>query len=181
MIMSQNNQIPTHLEAGDTITQSELKELMIYDVSTGIFKYKTLRSGIRKDLIAGSLQNNGYHYIQICGRKYFAHRLAFLYVVGRWPADQVDHINDIKNDNRWCNLRDCTGSQNQANKSIQRNNTSGYKGVHKVGNRWRALIYYAGCKISLGNFSCKHTAAKQYNDAATKYHGDFACLNVLKR
>lgn len=94
---------------------------------------------------------------------------------------QVDHINGNKLDNRRSNLRLCNNSQNQMNKGLQSNNTSGYKGVtwRKDVNKWRAQIFFGGKNFVLGNFENKKDAAKAYNQKALELHGEFAKLNDI--
>jgi hypothetical protein len=93
----------------------------------------------------------------------------------------VDHINGDKLDNRKSNLRIVTSSQNAMNRGPQANNTSGYKGVTwvKQKNKWRAEIKAGKTKKHLGYFLCKHEAAKAYNTASLKYHGEHGYLNII--
>lgn len=93
----------------------------------------------------------------------------------------VDHINRNGLDNRLCNLRICSKKENTWNKGINKNNTSGYKGVYwqKEKNKWHARITKDGKVTFLGLFENKDVAAKEYNKAAKKYFGKFASLNVF--
>lgn len=96
--------------------------------------------------------------------------------------EQVDHINGDKLDNRKVNLRICTNSQNHMNKaktSIKK--SSKYKGVYWSceRERWRSDIKINKKKIHVGSFLDEDIAAKAYNEAALKYHGKFACLNIV--
>ena len=93
----------------------------------------------------------------------------------------IDHKNGVKVDNRRDNLRKSTNQQNQCNKGKQKNNTSGYKGVHlfKPTNKWAAAIKVHSKSISLGHYSNKIDAARAYNRAALTYHGEFARLNTF--
>lgn len=92
----------------------------------------------------------------------------------------IDHINRNALDNRKSNLRFCTKAENQRNRtSRQINNTSGYKGVTKVRNKWAARISHQSKRIHLGYFVNIHQAAEAYNQAALKYFGDFANLNKI--
>lgn len=95
---------------------------------------------------------------------------------------QPDHINRNRLDNRRCNLRPVTLSQNNCNRGIPSNNTSGYKGVwfDKCRGKWRGDIRVSGKKISLGYHDDPKEAVKAYNEAALKYHGEFAVLNEIK-
>ena len=94
----------------------------------------------------------------------------------------VDHINGNPLDNRKCNLRQCSNSQNQANSRIRIDNKSGYKGAYwrRKEKKWCAAIKKDGKVIYLGLFFCLIKAAKAYNEAAVKYHGEFARINIIK-
>lgn len=87
-----------------------------------------------------------------------------------------DHINGDGLDNRRCNLRVATFSQNSANRGKQRDNSSGFKGVYfyKNDNRWFAQIKVNQKAISLGRFASREEAHNAYAEAARKYYGEFA-------
>lgn len=91
----------------------------------------------------------------------------------------VDHINGDKLDNRRCNLRVCSKAENNRNRRISRNNTSGYKGVswHKDNQRWQAQIRAGGKVIPLGMFETAEAASDAYKAAATRLHGEFASFD----
>jgi len=94
------------------ITQKELKRLLIYDPRTGVFRWRINASARqRKGEVAGH-PRTGYIYIGIDYMIYGAHRLAFLYMTGMWPKEEIGHENDIRNDNRWRNLSEMTHKQN---------------------------------------------------------------------
>jgi len=105
-----------------------------------------------------------------------AHRLAWLYVTGSWPDFEVDHVNLDGTDNRWANLRLATSSQNQRNRRLQSNNTSGYKGVHKLKNNGKFLAYIKvhGKQKRLGIFDTAEQAYEHYVAAAEELHGEFS-------
>jgi len=97
-------------------------------------------------------------------------------VHGRWPAKYLDHINGIRNDNRLCNLREATQTENTRNQGKQKTNTSGLKGAgwHKGQKKWVAKIRIGTTDKWLGTFSSKEEAHAAYCEAAKKYHGEFA-------
>lgn len=106
------------------LTQERLKEAYHYDPESGAF---TRLSGIGKGKVyVGEGSANGYGYINISvdGKTYLSHRLAFLYQLGHYPEYLVDHINGIKHDNRWCNLRDVTHAVNSINSPKSRSKVS---------------------------------------------------------
>lgn len=156
--------------ANQDLTQKHLKSLFVYNKNTGIF-YKDGQPH-------GSTTVEGYIEIRISNHTYKAHRLAFLYVLGCWPKHQVDHINHIKNDNRWINLRECTQGENSRNQKKYKNNKSGYKGVswNKNHNKWVAQITYKRKVTYLGAFNCPKDAAEAYNKKAKELFGDFAYI-----
>lgn len=144
-----------------SVTQDQLKELLHYDPETGVFTNKVTRNPRAKQgAIAGSLNTLGYVVIQISMQKIHAHRLAWLYVYGCWPKNQIDHINRIRNDNRLCNLRDVTSSENIHNTSDNRKNTSGYRGVtwNRDRGKWQAQIMASKQYFHLGLYDSPEEA-----------------------
>jgi hypothetical protein len=103
-------------------------------------------------------------------------------VLNHFDGSDVDHINGNTLDNRLCNLRICTRSQNTQNANKKSNNTSGYKGVswHSHTKKWQVQLCANGKYISVGYFDDKIEAAKAYDNAAIKYHGEFSRLNFPK-
>jgi hypothetical protein len=97
------------------------------------------------------------------------------------PGFETDHINGDSLDNRKGNLRTCTMEQNKRNRRTGKNNTSGYKGVQwcKRSKKWKAGIMVNRKAIHIGLYQTKEAAAKMYNEAAIKHHGQFAKLNTL--
>jgi hypothetical protein len=158
------------------ITQKDLKSYLEYSPFTGKFFWIKKPA---KQIIVGSqagVNCNGYWYIGLLGKRYYAHRLAWFYMTGNWPQNQIDHINGNKSDNRWCNLREATGTQNQANRKLNKNSTSGYKGVHfcKRTKRWSAFIQFKGKNRFLGRFDTQKEAHLAYINAANNFFGKYA-------
>lgn len=91
-------------------------------------------------------------------------------------AVRVDHKD--RNPLNYCktNLRPCTFAQNMQNK-VQPTSKSGFRGVYKFKDKWQAIITHANTRVYLGCYSSANLAAKAYNTAAEKYHGEFAILN----
>ena len=92
---------------------------------------------------------------------------------------EVDHRDGNKLNNQKENLRICTHSQNGKNMPVFKNNTTGFKGVKKRSRKWVSEITADGKQIYLGYFTCPIEAARVYNAAAIKYHGEFANLNAI--
>ena len=166
------------------LTQERLREVIDYSPILGLFWHIKARRGVKVGSVAGSKHSHGYVCIRIDGRRYYAHRLAWLYVHGQFPPDdiEIDHENNIKYDNRLSNLRLATRSQNEANSRKRADNTSSYKGVvwHKRNRKWRAQIHKDRKCCFLGHFDDPAEAAKAYDEAAIKQYGDFAYLNFPK-
>ena len=159
------------------ITQCELKEVLDYNPDTGVFTWKkTVNSHAVVGSVAGNQGCSVYIRITIYKKKYAAHRLAFLYMTGNFPKNSIDHINRIKDDNRWANLRDATYSQNQSNKAKYKTNKSGYKGVVWIKQRkkWRAQISYMHKDIFIGYYTTPQEASEAYNKKAIELSGEFA-------
>jgi hypothetical protein len=100
------------------LTQAELKKYLRYYPDSGIF---TCPCPARWDKLLGTPNKLGYVYIMVRGRMYAAHRLAWLYVHGEFPKDEIDHINRIRGDNRICNLREATHKENCRNRDNRPN------------------------------------------------------------
>lgn len=114
-------------------------------------------------------------------RRESLHRVVFSLSGYLTHGGMIDHINQNKLDCRLENLRQCTRSQNVANRPLQKNSTTGYKGVYKRENKhsisWRSIITKDGIKYRLGTFDCPVKAAKAYDQAAQELFGEFAYLN----
>lgn len=115
----------------------------------------------------------GYAMTVIDGKRVSMHR----FLLEAPPGHEVDHRNGNRLDNRRENLRVCSRSENQCNRGKTRGNTSGFKGVGKKGNRWRASIKARKRRHGLGYFATPEDAARAYDQAAIQLHGEFARLN----
>ena len=158
------------------ITQAELKSQLHYDAESGIFTRIVSNSNkVQVGDIAGFPDKNGYIIIAVFGKQYRAHRLAWLYVTGHWPKDQIDHVNGISGDNRLVNIRDCTQYENILNQGLKKSNNSGYKGVSyfKRDGTWMAMGRAFGERYFLGYHITPQLASKSYQEFAKEYHGEF--------
>lgn len=158
------------------LTAERLRQLLHYDPETGVFTRPVRVSNCRIGKQAGCLRPDGYRYIGIDGDRYMAHRLAWLYATGQWPAVQIDHINGDRADNRFVNLREATNAENQRNSKRRSDNTSGFKGVHwrRHTGKWLAQIGHNGRLVYLGLFPTAKMAHAAYCEAARRLHGQFA-------
>ena len=154
------------------ITQERIKELLHYCPDTGTFTWKNRASRrVRIGDKAGCTGTEGYISIRINYKTYSAHRLAFFYMTGSWPVDQVDHINQTRDDNRWTNLRPVTPQENQKNASMHSRNKSGMTGVCwcTQNGKWRAQIRVNEKIKHLGIFGVKEDAVSARKAANIKY------------
>lgn len=154
------------------LTQKRLKELLEYNKYNGVFT-RTVRTANSVHIgdTAGGISGDGYHYIRVDGKKYKSHRLAWLYIHGHWPKDQIDHINHDRVDNRIVNLREATNVDNHRNRGMNCNNTSGCTGVHwhRQSQKWQAQIRVEGRQIYLGLFGEKRVAIATRKQAEKQY------------
>jgi hypothetical protein len=151
------------------LTQERLKQVLNYDPKTGLFK-RYARLGPKRE-IAGHVDSGGHRQIMVDGKLYMAHRLAWFYVYGCFPDNHIDHINRSPDDNRICNLRTATNSQNQQNTKIRKTNVSGFKGIgyDKRENKWRARITFKDKTICLGRHKTIDLALEARKQAENKY------------
>ena len=156
------------------LTAEMLRKLISYDPEAGMFTRKLPTRGVRFGANAGCLRHDGYITLWLCGRGYLAHRLAWFFVHGEWPPHELDHINGIKYDNRWVNIRPATRSENGMNKVCRRDNMAGLKGVAKNGPGWSARISRDKKRIYLGTYPTPEEASATYSAAARELHGEFA-------
>lgn len=160
----------------DGLTQETVRALLNYDMQTGVFTWRQRAANVPAGSVAGSKAANGYVYIRIKRRQCLAHRLAWFYVYGQWPDEQIDHINGNRADNSWANLRPASQSQNSCNGVLRSTNKSGYRGVSwsKDKGKWVARIVKEGKQHVLGYFHDKDLAYAAYLEAARNLHGKFA-------
>jgi hypothetical protein len=160
------------------ITAERLRSVLSYDERTGMFVRKITMGSMRSGSVAGSVRRDGYRWISVDGIRYFASDLAWLYVKGCWPCSDnlIDHINRIRDDNRFDNLREASYEQNSVNSKVRRNSTTGFKGVvyRKDRKRFVARIRVRGDQIYLGWFDTAEAAGAAYDEAARAIHGQFA-------
>ncbi len=122
---------------------------------------------------AGRIDSKGYRVIGHKGMYYKAHRIAWKMHYGYEPMECVDHINGDTLDNSICNLRSCSTKDNVRNSKIQKDNTTGYKGVSMNNGRYRAKIWKDGKDHVIGVFDSPLEAHKAYCKIAKRWHGEF--------
>ena len=179
------------------LTAHEVRKLLDYDPETGLFRWRH-REDVRPrwntryaGTVAGTLwrsrarNKTGYIMIVIRCRSYRAHRLAWLYMTGEWPEDEIDHRNQNGTNNRWRNLRAATQSQNKANVPSRSHNRLGIKGVREVpSGRFVAAIKVPGRRRYLGTFDTAEEAHQTYasepraNDMASSPTADYSAASI---
>lgn len=155
------------------MNQSEVREILNYDEKTGEFTWRTkISHKVVIGRLAGHINDSGYRIIKIKGIRYRAHRLAWLYIYGEWPEQQIDHINGRREDNRIINLRSATPRDNSKNQKRRVDNQSGCTGIskHSLANRWVAQITLDGKSTYLGIYEDFFEACCA-RKAAEKKHG----------
>jgi len=160
------------------ITQSELKHLLHYDPETGLWTWLNPPShnGHLKGKQAGSARLDGYIRIRINGVGYYTHRLAFLYMEGEWPEEEVDHIDRDPSNGKWSNLRHATRSENRFNSAVY-NSSTGLRGVHMTPE---GKFSAQASTLKLGHFETAQEAAIARDIAIVEMAGPFAILNFPK-
>ena len=157
----------------EQLTQKELKKVLYYNADTGVFiRIKRTSNSVKIGDASGYLdKSNGYIKINVMGKQYFSHRLACLYMKGRWPKCQMDHIDHVRDNNRWLNLRESSNQENCKNRTLQSNNTSGVCGVtwFERDKKWKAQIKCGIKNINLGHFTDKFEAICSRKSANNKY------------
>ena len=167
------------------LTQAYVRECFDYDPATGnlIWRARPQRhfknrhasatnSGLAGQ-VAGTLMSTQYRLVTLDRKTYLAHRLVWFWHHGRFPCQDMDHINRIRSDNRIENLRECSKTQNQQSRRSWR--ASGSRGVEQLSvGTWRARIQLNGRPIHLGTFFSEKAAALAYARAAVDFFGSFA-------
>ena len=155
------------------VSAERVRELFDYDPENGFFTRKvTVAPNAVQGSRAGNANTAGHIQICVHGRMYMAHRLAWLWMTGAWPIGEIDHINQVKSDNRWSNLREATRSQNLMNRGHKRK-LDLPRGVSRAGRRYQAQIREDGRFRHIGMFGCPTVAHLAWAAAARKRDAQF--------
>ncbi|QJA17960.1 HNH homing endonuclease [Salmonella phage vB_Sen_I1] len=163
-------------------TKESARNRFIYNPLTGEILNRINSGRAKKGQIAGYLdKSTGYIRVTLAGKRMKGHQLAFLYMEGYIP-DTIDHINRIKSDNRWCNLRESSPQENARN--IKARSKSGYLGVgwHKPSQKWWVYTKdVKGAQINGGYFDYTklEEAVNKANELRQQLHGHTAILEVF--
>ena len=155
------------------LTKQKLKKLIIYEPNSGIIRWRESGSGRTRNLYCGWYDKiHGYHKIEINSISYQAHRLAFLYMKGYLPENQVDHKDRNRENNKWDNLREVSQQCNSQNCNLSKNNKSGVTGVYKrrKSKKWRSYIRNKHKLFHLGNYDNIEGAVRARWDAEVNFN-----------
>jgi hypothetical protein len=154
------------------ITQAYLNEVFVYQRDTGFLLWKRDRIKVKAGQRAGCLHKiSGYRFVYVGGKSHKEHKLIWLMETGSFPAKDLDHVNRVRDDNRWRNLREATRSQNCANAKIRKDNKSGVRGVCWIACRGKWMARFR--RTFLGLFDSKDVAIAVYQQAARAAFGKF--------
>lgn len=155
----------------EELTQEQANKIFLYNESTGQLTAKVNRRGRLKGAVVGSLsKSTGYIELSISGKSYLAHRVIWLMKRGYYP-EQIDHINHIRHDNSWSNLREVNNRINHLNTSLSKNTDTGFNGVSymKSKSKYRAYIMINKKHIHLGLFADINEAISARKQADIDY------------
>lgn len=158
------------------VSHERLLEVLDYEPETGLFRRRIpMQCRVKVGEVAGGRKGaKGHIQIRLDGRLYLAHRLAWFYVHGRWPAQCIDHIDGDPANNRLSNLRDVAQRINLQNRRTpsSANKTSRLLGVSfcRRTGRWRSCIRVEGRQKSLGYFDSENEAHARYVEAKRQLH-----------
>lgn len=168
------------IAAAEPLTFQRLHEVLRYNPATGIWHWRvTLSNRARRGEEAGGKVGRGDIHIRIDGKYYKAHRLAWFYVSGRWPPDQIDHEDLDRSHNWWDNIRLADNSQNNANRRVRPDSKTGVKNVSYYPQKSKANPYVAfgqrnQKKVWVGAFPTLEMAARAAFEHAQREYGEFA-------
>jgi hypothetical protein len=153
------------------VTAAQVAAVLSYDPLTGLFTHLVAAHCREQGSLAGRVDSKGYYRIRLFGYELKSHRLAWLLTHGAWPTQEIDHINGIPGDNRLCNLREATVSENGQNrKRAMRNNITGMLGVSSVAGKYVAQLKVQGVRHHLGVFNTAEEAHAAYLAAKEQLH-----------
>jgi len=156
----------------NSISAEEARKFLDYNQETGEFSWRLTRSSrARAGATLGSWDMHGYKTVRILGRSYKLHRLAYLIMTGSWPSGDIDHLNGIRHDNRWANLRDVPRVVNLQNRRAGVGRT-GLLGAYfdPRKNCYYSRISMGDKSVHLGTFSSAQAAHEAYVEAKRRMH-----------
>jgi hypothetical protein len=160
-------------DAARALGCEQIRSVLAYEPDSGKFMWKRSMGRSRAGSLAGGVASNGYWKISLYGQEHYAHRLAWMYVHGEWPAVNIDHIDGNPLNNRIENLRACDQSGNMQNQHrVRKDNQAGLTGVSwdKTRGLWQASIQVRGSRRFLGRYNSAEEAHAAYITAKAKIH-----------
>lgn len=157
------------------LTPDRLRALLALDETVGVFRWRLDRTiKTRAGDVAGAVASSGRHLIKVDAFTYMRANLVWLHVTGAWPRHEIDHINGVRNDDRFVNLRDVDRTTNQQNMraAFRSNKSTGLLGVSTEGRpgKFFARIRANGKSIRLGCYATAEEAHQVYVDAKRRLH-----------
>ena len=150
------------------LTAQRAHDLFDYNPTTGVLVRKFWRGGRGgAGTTVGVKTALGYLQIRVDGRHYLVHRVAWLMTHGNWPAEQIDHIDRVRDNNKLSNLREATNAENLRNKGQYRTNKSGATGVHfnRQRKKWEAAFVIDGARKYVGLYRSVEEASEARAEA----------------
>lgn len=155
-------------------TQERLHELFDYDELSGNLIRLVSRGRAKAGINGGTVHWSGYMQINVDGVKYQLSRIIWLHKTGQWPIAEIDHKNGVKNDNRWCNLREASKVENGRNRPKKPcKNSHLPKNVRKNGKGYQAFFYHNQKFVSLGTYKTSEEAGKIAKEHISQVYGEF--------
>lgn len=164
------------IRSSSTLTQDRLKEQIHYDPDTGHLTWLISKKGVSKGRrVSPTPATDGYMQCVVDSQHYYQHQIIWLWVTGTFPDSCIDHINRIRNDNRWVNLRQATYYQNQYNKEWS-GNACGVKNVCQYGNSYTVSFRdpSTGKIVNFGTYKTLDEAEEIAYWVREELHGVFA-------
>jgi len=162
------------------IDQFSLRKRLSYNPETGLWTWVWCPppNQRRTGTVAGNTRSDGYVLLRLDGVLYYSHRLAWFYMTGQWPTQEIDHVDRDPNNNCWSNLREASSSDNKCNSQMNSRNSSGFRGVGwmpQVG-KWQVHVNGMYC----GRFDDLEEAIAFRDSFAQELQGNFVSLNTRK-
>lgn len=154
------------------MTKEELAKRMEYNGLTGEFTWVNGKNIGKK--VGCVNASTGYIVTALNKRQYTVHRLAWLYMTGLFPENDIDHIDGNRSNNKWENLRTANHAENMANSAMPCNNTSGHKSVFRADKKWIVRISVNGKRINFGRYKTKEEANFVAMTERKNLHKEFA-------